>query len=100
MLIQGRPYRRAADVVSPQESSEEGSSSESEGQWPGILFPKSPLKRYRRERGIFSEEEDIPLAKLVGRLKVRKRRLEADKRRLTHMQPLMTRRQWSPIRNL
>ena len=42
MLIQGRPYRRAADVVSPQESYEEGSSSESEGQWPGILCPRSP----------------------------------------------------------
>lgn len=33
-------------------------------------------KRYRRERDSFSEEEDIPLAELEGRLKVRKRRLE------------------------
>ena len=33
-------------------------------------------KRYRRERDSFSEEEDIPLAELEGRLKVRKRRSE------------------------
>ena len=33
-------------------------------------------KRYRWQRDNFSEEEDIPLAELVGRLKVRYQRSE------------------------
>lgn len=47
-------------------------SSESEG---GDSLRKI-IKRYRQERDNFSEVEDIPLAELVGRLKVRKQRSE------------------------
>ena len=68
----GKPYRRAADEVSPRSRFKESSSSESEGGDPLSKI----TKRYRRERDSFSEEEDIPLAELEGRLKVRKRRLE------------------------
>jgi len=61
-------------VVSPQESSEEGSSSGSEG---GNLLPKI-AKSTGGERENFLEEEDIPLAELVGRLKMLNRRLERE----------------------
>ena len=61
-------------MVSPRESSEEGSSSESEG---GNLLPKI-AKSTGGKRQNFLEEEDIPLAEFVGRLKVRKRRLERE----------------------
>lgn len=47
-------------------------SSESEGGDP----LRKIIKRYRQERDNFSEVEDIPLAELVGRLKVRKQRSE------------------------
>ena len=60
-----KPYRRAAYVVPPQESSEESSSSESEG---GDPLPKI-ARWYRRERDDSSEEENIPLAELAGRIK-------------------------------
>ena len=69
-----KPYRRAAYVVPPQESSEESSSSESEG---GDPLPKIS-RWYRRERDNSSEEENIPLAELAGRLKARERRLERE----------------------
>ena len=69
-----KPYRRAAYVVPPQESSEESSSSESEG---GDTLPKI-ARWYRRERDNSSEEENIPLAELAGRLKARERRLERE----------------------
>ena len=68
------PYRRAAYVVPPQESSEESSSSESEG---GDPLPKI-ARWYRRERDDSSEEENIPLAELAGRIKARERRLERE----------------------
>ena len=55
-------------MVSPQESSEEGSSSESEGVKRLPVIAKSTGGK----RENFLEEEDIPLAELVGRLKVRK----------------------------
>ena len=55
-------------MVSPQESSEEGSSSESEG---GNRLPKI-AESTGGKRENFLEAEDIPLAELVGRLKVRK----------------------------
>ena len=42
-----KPYRRAAYVVSPQDSSEECSSSESEG---GDPFPKIAEKCWREKR--------------------------------------------------
>ena len=63
-----KPYRMAAYVVPPQESSEKGSSSESEGGNP----LSTVTKRYRRERDGSSDEEDIPLAELAGRLQARK----------------------------
>ena len=69
-----KPYRRAAYVVPPQESSEESSSSESEG---GDPLPKI-ARWYRRERDNSSEEENIPLAELAGRLKARERRPERE----------------------
>ena len=69
-----KPYRRAAYVVPPQESSEESSSSESEG---GDPLPKI-ARWYRRERDDSSEEENIPLAELAGRIKARERRLERE----------------------
>ena len=61
-------------MVSPQESSEEGSSSGSEG---GNLLPKI-AKSTGGKRENFLEEEDIPLAELVGRLKMLNRRLERE----------------------
>ena len=61
-------------MVPPQESSEESSSSESEG---GDPLPKV-ARWYRRERDNSSEEENIPLAELAGRLKARERRLERE----------------------
>ena len=61
-------------MVSPQESSEEGSSSGSEG---GNLLPKI-TKSTGGKRENFLEEEDIPLAELVGRLKMLNRRLERE----------------------
>ena len=61
-------------MVSPQESSEEGSSSGSEG---GNLLPKI-AKSIGGERENFLEEENIPLAELVGRLKMLNRRLERE----------------------
>ena len=69
-----KPYRRAAYVVPPQESSEEITSSESEGGYP---LPKI-TRWYRRERDNSSEEENIPLAELAERLKARERRLERE----------------------
>ena len=63
-------------MVPPQESSEVGSSSESEGVDP---LPKA-AKRYRRKRDGSSDEEDIPLAELAGRLKARKQRLEREQK--------------------
>ena len=42
-----RPYWRASGMVSPQESSEEGSSSESEG---GKRLPKIAKKCWREKR--------------------------------------------------
>ena len=63
-------------MVPPQESSEVGSSSESEG---GDPLPKA-AKRYRRERDGSSDEENIPLAELAGRLKARKQRLEREQK--------------------
>ena len=69
-----KPYWRAAYVVPPQESSEESSSSESED---GDPLPKI-AQWYRRERDNSSEEENIPLAELAGRLKARERRLERE----------------------
>ena len=53
-----RPYWRASGMVSPQESSEEGSSSESEG---GNRLPKI-AESTGGKRENFLEEEDIPLA--------------------------------------
>ena len=61
-------------MVSPRESSEEDSSSESEG---GNLLPKI-AKSTGGKRENFLEEEDIPLAEFVDRLKVGKRRLERE----------------------
>lgn len=42
----------------------------------GIFCPRSPKVLAGKEN--FLEEEDIPLAEFVGRLKVRKRRLERE----------------------
>ena len=55
-------------MVPPQGNSEDSSSSESEGGDPLSKI----AKRYRRERDGSSDEEDIPLAELSGRLKARK----------------------------
>ena len=69
----GKPYRRAVYVVPPQEtSSEEDSGSESDNGDP----LRKLAKKYRWEREYSSEEEDIPLAKLAGRLKAGKQRLK------------------------
>ena len=71
-----KPYRRAAYVVPPQESSEVGSGSESQGGDPLSKIAKG----YGRERDRSSDEENIPLAELAGRLKARKQRLEREQK--------------------
>ena len=61
-------------MVPPQESPGESSSSESEGGDPLHKI----ARRYRRERDNSSEEENMPLAELAGRLQAWKPRLERE----------------------